>query len=189
MSSVKLIERIKNYDKYKNLNLKDKIKLLTPQLNTKLTGYMLFLKSTKLDVKSASEKWKALSKEQKDEINKKALEYPPINNREDIPRSYYNQIRQIQLDLAEEWKLSHPNKNIPSRLQPIYYPRSKRDPPTPWQLYLSTIKADKYKGTTQEIFRQRMKDAASQWKNLSDDKKSMFISQSQLQKSIKQLKI
>ncbi|EIM21299.1 hypothetical protein WALSEDRAFT_69160 [Wallemia mellicola CBS 633.66] len=104
MSSVKLIERIKNYDKYKNLNLKDKIKLLTPQLNTKLTGYMLFLKSTKLDVKSASEKWKALSKEQKDEINKKALEYPPINNREDIPRSYYNQIRQIQLDLAEEWK-------------------------------------------------------------------------------------
>ncbi|TIB88744.1 hypothetical protein E3Q06_00874 [Wallemia mellicola] len=73
---------------------------------------MLFLKSTKLDVKSASEKWKALSKEQKDEINKKALEYPPINNREDIPRSYYNQIRQIQLDLAEEWKFNETGSNF-----------------------------------------------------------------------------
>lgn len=183
----KLIERINAYKSNKNLytNLKDKIANLTPPINTRLTGYMLYLKQNNLDVKQAADKWKELDALAKQHYNELASKQPPINSRGLIDKHDYKLIRKIQFELLQEFKQQHPDKHPPTRLRPNIYPRHQRSPPNPWQLFLSEFKPSSTPDTqsTQQLFSNHLKQASQQWKNLNSDMKSRYLSQASINKS------
>ncbi|TIB37864.1 hypothetical protein E3P86_02041 [Wallemia ichthyophaga] len=182
-----LVSRIHAYQKNKNLysSLSDKIRHLTPPINTKLTGYMLFLKQNKLDVKVAAERWSQLDAESKHRYIQQASTLPPINSRGTINKHDYKLIRSMQFELLDEFHQKHPLKHPPTRLRPNVYPRHQRSPPTPWQLFISEFKPvqSNHPTTTQQSFSNHLKQASHRWKHLSNDMKSRYLSKANLNKS------
>ncbi|TIA92867.1 hypothetical protein E3P99_00426 [Wallemia hederae] len=164
----------------------NKIANLTPPLNTKLTGYMLFLKQHSYDVVQGGEKWKQLDAQAKQHYKDQALKYPPINSRGSFSKDEYKMIRGVQHELLEEFKKQYPDRHPPTRLRPNIHPRNERQPPNPWQLFVSEFKPPQThsdKQTTQQVFSNHLREASKEWQNENSKSRSHYISQISINKS------